>query len=324
MHDASTLADPGQPSWRVRVAAACLIAPAATNDPRFLGISLDPQPLLGPERARRLDPLSQLALVAVDGAARRAGMQRLPMHEDRLGSGVCVGTALGTTATSVRYARRLVRAGAAATNPIDFPDSIDGAPAAHVAMDWGLGGPSVTFADGEQSALSALVYAARQIAWGRVTRMVVVVGDKLDAAFSCALVRDPRFLNDASGTKFLAAECVFALVLEAHCEPEFELIGFLDGFGDPADVSVADSPTYFLSQDGSGRMEVAHGANLGGLRLRDPSGALNVAAAWLNFGGPIESFGGAIEPVAVGPIAERIGCGMPHHSRLGFVRRRRP
>ncbi|HMA97353.1 MAG TPA: hypothetical protein VKP30_31925, partial [Polyangiaceae bacterium] len=122
---------------RVCVTGCCLIAPVARDEERIARITLSTDELLSPERGRRLDPFSQLALIAVEHARRQA----LLAPNDRkckLGTeGVALGSALGAVHTTVRYARRLVDVGPTATNPIDFPDSIDGAAAGHVALDLG-------------------------------------------------------------------------------------------------------------------------------------------------------------------------------------------
>ncbi len=342
MHDRQHVVGARAPAsfQRVSIAAGCIIVPDTSGDGRFLSVALDPQVLLGSERGRRLDPLSQLALVAVDGARQRAGMGNTEGSDERSREGVVVGSALGATTTSVRYARRLVRAGVAATNPIDFPDSIDGAPAAHVAFDLGLGGPSLTFADGEESAAVALIQAARQIAWGRATRMYVVVGDKLDLLFGAALTQDPTFVQPASGQSCVAAECVFALVLERfdlHCtseralEPAIEVVGFLDapahaGQRSSGGCAASDDwgapPAWQLAVDGGLRLSGEAGSDL--CQLIDPSSALRLAAAWLGILGPTKLYGGAFEPVGQAPIAERVHCGMPSHPQLGFVRVPRP
>jgi hypothetical protein len=309
-----------KPEWsRVGVAAACIIAPTSSGDGGFLSISLEPQSILGPERGRRLDPLSQLALVAVDGARQRAKDGNAGCIDERSREGVAFGSAFGATTTSVRYARRLIRAGAAATNPIDFPDSIDGAPAAHVALDLGLGGPSLTFADGEQSGVSALVLAARQIALGRATRMVVVVGDKLEAPFGRALADDPAFVRDGSGNDCAAAECVFALVLECQREPAIELVGLLDPVAGPGKAPDDGGSSFSLQLDGE-RLLLVREPDAKFRQLKDPSGALALAGAWLGILGPTEFYGGAIERATMGPTANRVRCGMPYYPGLGFVR----
>lgn len=249
-------------SSSVWVTGGYLIGPEVSASPVAKLHPFDPVNVLGAERSRRLDPLSQYALVAVERACQLAGLPREQALERKPFEGVVVGSALGATVTSVRYAKRLVNAGPAATNPIDFPDSIDGSAAAHVALDRGLCGPSVTFCDGERSALSALVYGARLVARGRVERMVVVCGDYLDETFVRALTRE------AIGTGRNYAEAVFALVLERGglrppLDHTLELIDFLP----TRDANPArDTARWDTSTEWS----------------VDPSGVLPLARGWLS------------------------------------------
>ena len=327
---------------RVCVAGGYVTLPTTLTDSGFLAIGADVEALLAPERGRRLDPLSQLALLAVDGACANAGISGGGAGRVDESEGVVVGSALGATMTSLRYARRLVRAGAPATNPIDFPDSIDGAPAAHVALDRKLGGPSLTFADGEASAVMALLHAARQIALGRARRMYFVAGDRIDPWIAAAIARDPDYVRCAHGGTKLAAECVFALVLERYDgavgpsgDRAIELIGFEPGssYVPIEEPVVATSPRepYRWCFSREGRLRLSTG-DCGDTRpVVDPSGALSVAAAWIatvgagvSGSGIAEDILGAVEPAGAGPIADLARCGIPNVPRIGFVRTRTP
>ena len=162
-----------------------------------------------PNHLRRMDPLSGLAVAAARMATRDAG---LTLARDRIAgaTGVAFGTAFGCQTTELRYAERLVERGPYFTNPIDFPDSIDGAPAAHVAMELGLGGPSVTHADGHVAGELATLHGALAIVNGRAERMVVAAGDHAT----------PRFEQLAARCSTVAARPgwnagVAALVLES-------------------------------------------------------------------------------------------------------------
>jgi hypothetical protein len=277
-------------SHRVLVAGGCVVAPSASADAGYRKIALDPQELLGPERGRRLDPMSQWAIVAAERAREHAQLPRRNEPDKFPSEGLALGTALGASSTGVRYATRLVTAGPAATNPIDFPDSIDGAPAAHVAIELGLCGPSLTFVDGFASARSALSYAARQIAWGRATRMHVIAGDRFATILGEAMARDPSFCQDLGssyvGVSALAAEVVVALVLEPMGQREppkhaLELV-FTSGGQTPERSPAAastDIPGWYLGSDGA--VHLGSSVPAGCHPLRDPSGALELAAAWL-------------------------------------------
>ena len=149
------------------------------------------QDYIHPNRLRRMDPLAAQAVAAARLAVVDAGLDRsIDRSAPSPGTGIVFGTAYGCHSTTVRYANKLVERGACFTNPIDFPDSIDGAPAAHIAMELGLQGPSSTLVDGALSGEAALWHAAQAIGTGRAERMLVGSGDELSddlhAAF-CAL-----------------------------------------------------------------------------------------------------------------------------------------
>jgi hypothetical protein len=136
--------------------------------------------MLGPERLRRLDPLCQCALYAVALARAAADIGDDDPLNEHAATGICFGTAFGAQTARIRFARRLAQYGPASTNPIDFPDSIDGAPAAHIATYWGFQGPALTFVDGPAAATNALIAACRLIVAQRADRMYVVTGDVFD------------------------------------------------------------------------------------------------------------------------------------------------
>jgi hypothetical protein len=214
-----------------------------------------------------LDPLSQFALLAAERARQVAGLPRQSSTGAREREGVVVGSAFGATVTSVRYAKRLVKAGPAGTNPIDFPDSIDGAPAAHVALDLRLQGPSLTFVDGRRSAVSALVVGARLVASGRAERVHVVVGDVLDEVFQRASALDAALEpTDAVAAWVLEragmrAAPLGTVTIEGHVPVSEGWLG-----------------------SGTTSEEAAH---FGG--RSDPSGVLAAAGAWLQARGPMGS-----------------------------------
>jgi hypothetical protein len=194
---------------------------------------------LGQASLRRLDPLSQYAIYAVHQARQAIGIAEDDRAEFGVQSGVCVATALGAQSTRIRYARRLMLHGLSATNPIDFPDSIDGAPAAHIAIRWGLRGPSLTFADGKGSSVNALVAACRLVASGAIERMYVVMGDAFDPFISEALAKSffvPKLgtmsaSSDASSTSLMPSDVVLSLILQRLDETSIdelpvEVVGF--------------------------------------------------------------------------------------------------
>jgi hypothetical protein len=234
------------------------------------GAPLDTTGASEPDWTRRLDPLSIRAVQCVREARRQAGLPatcETPNQE-----GVCVGTAWGAQQTRVRYASRLVSHGISGTNPIDFPDSIDGAPAAHVALQVGLQGPSFTCVGGAECAHTALVTAARQLMFGLAERVHVVVGDL--RATRTALVAGSHLRGAAyeqAESLSQASDLVAAFVLENSLPRQgkcvrIQLVGFSGGVGVPASRRAV------------------------GVRGLDPTGAASAvqfAGAWLGLTTPM-------------------------------------
>jgi hypothetical protein len=311
----------------VFVSGACVIVPRWDRQRGWASMHVEPEGVLGVDRCRRLDPMSQMALVVVEHARAQAGLTRSAERTVSEDEAVVVGSALAATVTSVRYARRLVTAGPAATNPIDFPDSIDGAPAAHVALDLGLGGVSLTLTTGELSAAQALVQAARLVAWGRAKRAHLVVGDRCDPFFVDALVREAK-VDDTCRLRHCNAECMLAVVMESRSALEqrgllpssaIEVTGFVAHSGNER-VSSETPARYAWELDPDGIPRIKGAAAAPG-SLLDPSGALDLAAALVAVAGPTCRVIGAGEPEVLAPFAQRAACGKDIHPDLAFVRR---
>lgn len=322
MHEAMSNDDA---RW-VRITGGAVVLPALNRGGSVGKIRLSPETVLGVDRTRRLDPLSQLALVAVELARADAGLKPWDHQDKVIDDGIAVGSALGAVTTTVRYAGRLIAAGPSATNPIDFPDSVDGAAAGHVAMDLGLGGPSITFTDGTTSAVAALVYAARQIAWGRAARMHVVVGDRFDAFFEQALANDPTLQH------VYPCECLMALVLEGCHSLQIAgdsilLSGFLAGSSqtlrqngevsaDRSEVSADRSADCWQFAD-DGTAQYGSKDQVSQKVLMNPSGALELASAWVAVRGAKASLIGAT-PIDTQPKPV-VHVGGQSYPNLAFV-----
>jgi len=218
---------------------------------------------LGKESLRRLDPLCQGALYAVEMARRECGFGA--GEKTQLAAyGVCVATAFGAQSTRVRYAKRLAQLGASATNPIDFPDSIDGAVASHIAMRFGLRGPSLTFVQGPSSAEAALIASCRLIASGRAERIYLVIGDIYDPWLRRSVADSLRVTQ---GSHAVPEDAVLALALEAHAtsacdEGQVFVTGFTGHERHRATVEAdglvrAVTPPSQASADFSGVMQIA-------------------------------------------------------------------
>ncbi len=253
--------------------------------------------------ARRLDPLSVRCVWCVGQARREAGVPAPATRPYR--EGVCVWTAMGAQQTRIRYASRLVTHGLAGTNPIDFPDSIDGAPAAHVASRWGLQGPSFTLVGGTHGACAALVIAARQLVLGTAERMHVVLGDIFEPRVRAAL-------SSAGSERVLPGmrdDMVLAFVLD-RCAPaagaraQIMLVGFM-GAQPPAAEPCATA--------GAG-IAVTHFDAIGAV------GGPQVLQAWLGVTAPVGSETIACQDAPRREAESRYPLANPQCPRLAFVR----
>lgn len=236
------------------------------------------------EWARRLDPLSIRAVKCTEEARRTAGLLAPVVQPNR--EGICVSSALGAQQTRVRYASRLVSHGLAGTNPIDFPDSIDGAPAAHIALRWGLQGPSLTLVGGLDCAHQALVFASRQLVFGLADRMHVVLGDvfepRMRAGFSPWSLDDSAAsllgVDSSNAATSVPQDIVLALVLERQQQAPVAdfgtcLVGFMNSSNGPSR----------LAPDKSHGTISPMGQKLDAVGI---AGLMAVASAWLRFTAP--------------------------------------
>jgi len=267
----------------VRVSGGHLWWPNVNIAGGFVTALSNEQGAMREDWARRLDPLSIRAVRCTEIARRNAGLLD-PIEQPNL-EGVCVGSALGAQQTRVRYASRLVSHGLAGTNPIDFPDSIDGAPAAHIALRWGLQGPSLTLVGGLDCACRALVYASRQLVFGLADRMCVVLGDVFEPRMRAGVSPDhsvaslPAQVVDDSDVAFLVPQdVVLALVLERQKQPPAADSGIcLTGFM---------NSTNGLSRLAPGESHGTMTAMGGGLEAVGIAGMAAVASAWLRLTAP--------------------------------------
>jgi hypothetical protein len=265
--------------------------------------------------ARRLDPFSVQAVLAVAAARARAGLAEQVDQSFSGREGVCVGTAFGAQQTRVRYASRMVTHGLASTNPIDFPDSTDGAPAAHVALHWGLQGPSLTFVSGPNSAVSALVGAARQLAFGIADRMHVIVGEVFDVRLRQAIGDTLPMSHPNVGSAPMASlaepkDAVVAFVLErnepSHPGTGIALVGFLNDIGDERKWGPLDPESGVTTFENE-------------LEPHDVSGALSVMRAWLGVAAPIGNESEVCQDEAMSRARRRFPLPNPSLPQLAFL-----
>ena len=129
---------------------------------------IDRERYLPARRMRRMGSGAQIWTIA--GLLARADAMGgdpagLPPPERR---GMAVGTAFGGVDTTWEYVGGLLREGLPAANPFLFSESVANAPAGHASIELDTRGLSVTFTCADVSAATAVDWAARAIADGRL------------------------------------------------------------------------------------------------------------------------------------------------------------
>ena len=149
---------------------------------------LDPTRLEGllvsaSERLPRSDALSALA-VAASAEALRAGRD---VVFDRLRTGVVVGSVGSSLQADEEFSLRLMARGREHAEPRRFPATSPNACAGHVAIAFGLGGPSHAVGAGAGAALEALEVACDWLAGGDADAMLVVGAEQSGSTVSRVL-----------------------------------------------------------------------------------------------------------------------------------------
>jgi len=213
------------------VEAACAslasLRPCFTELPEALGrgrgaacTAFNPAGIIPPMQLRRLDRTSRFAWVAAHQAFRDAGLDpatALPGGGDRIA--VAVGTMSGGSEASEAFMRPYFQRGPEGASPLLFPNTVANAASGHLALAFGLKGPSATFVDRENATFAALDQATRWLRAGLadVTLLLGVDGlfplllDICAGARLLARHGDPEV---GSGRGFLPGEGAQAFVLE--------------------------------------------------------------------------------------------------------------
>ncbi len=119
-----------------------------------------------PGRLKILDRVSQLALSAAAQAVTDAGLSFQGGDESRCG--VYLGTGMGGAETTDAGYAILYREGSERLPPFTVVMTMNNAPAAWIALEYGLTGPCLTYSTACSSSTVAVGEAYRQIALGRV------------------------------------------------------------------------------------------------------------------------------------------------------------
>jgi len=169
--------------------------------------AFNPTGIIPPMQLRRLDRASRFAWVAAHQAFQDAD---LDPRGDRIA--VAVGTMSGGSEASEAFMRPYLQRGPEGASPLIFPNTVANAASGHLALAFGLKGPSATFVDRENATFAALDQAARWLRAGLVDIALVLGTDGLF----------PLLLDICGGARLLAR----------HGDPEVGSDrGFLPGEG---------------------------------------------------------------------------------------------
>lgn len=141
----------------------------------------DPELFLGGHDAKRIGRSAQFALAAALEGWRDADLRLASLDLSRCG--VILGTGFGDTADTFTQTQNYLRGGIRAIDPAYAPRAMSNAPAAHVALEFGLRGPSFTAGSACAAAGHAVGLGLRLIQHGDAD-MVVVGGTE---EISCIL-----------------------------------------------------------------------------------------------------------------------------------------
>ncbi len=164
--------DPARAAWASRT-------PAFADLPEALGpgrgaacTAFNPSGIIPPMQLRRLDRPSRFAWAAAHHAFLDAGVDPKALG-DRLA--VAVGTNTAGSEASEAFMRPYFARGPEGASPMVFPNCVANAPSGHVALAFGIKGPSTSQLDRENACFSALEQARWWLAGG-VADAVLVIG----------------------------------------------------------------------------------------------------------------------------------------------------
>jgi 3-oxoacyl-[acyl-carrier-protein] synthase II len=129
----------------------------------------DPEVVMTPKEARRMDRFAQLAVAAADQAADEAGLLGTV---DPARVGVIVGTGVGGLTTLQKECQTWLEEGDRAVSPLFVPMMMPNAAAGQIAMRRGFHGPGFSIASACSTGAHSIGEAARMIARGETDVMI--------------------------------------------------------------------------------------------------------------------------------------------------------
>jgi 3-oxoacyl-[acyl-carrier-protein] synthase II len=203
--------------------------PCFTDLPEALGrgrgaacTAFNPAGIIPPMQLRRLDRPSRFAWVAAHQAFQDAALDPKPLG-NRIA--VAVGTLTGGSEASEAFMRPYLQRGPEGASPMVFPNTVANAASGHLALAFGLKGPSATFVDRENAAFAALDQAMRWLRAGWVEAALVLGTDGLfplllDICRGARLLARHHDPEAGSDRGFLPGEGAQAFLLEARSHAE--------------------------------------------------------------------------------------------------------
>ncbi len=184
--------------------------------------SFSPTGIIPPMQLRRLDRPSRFAWVAAHQAFQDAGLDPradAPGRGERIA--VAVGTLTGGSEASEAFMRPYLVRGPEGASPLVFPNCVANAASGHLALAFGLKGPSATFVDRENAAFAALEQATRWLRGGLADVALVIGTDGLfplllDLCLGARMTTRRGEPELGSGRGFLPGEGAQAFLLESH------------------------------------------------------------------------------------------------------------
>lgn len=229
----------------------------------------DPQAYFPAKDARKMDPFTQLGMVAAEEAVRDSGLLVTPDNATRIG--VAVGSGIGGIQTITNNQDKLLAGGARKVSPFFIPAGIINMLAGHISIRHGLKGPNIAVVTACTSGTHNIGLAARMIAYGDADVMVCGGAEMTNtplclAGFSAVRALSKR--NDAPEKAsrpwdkdrdgFVMGEGAGILVLESYEHAKArgaKIYAELVGFGMSADAYHITSPDE--DADGASRAMLA-------------------------------------------------------------------
>jgi 3-oxoacyl-[acyl-carrier-protein] synthase II len=220
-------------------------------------VDFNPEEHFTKKVARSLDRVTQFALVAASQAWKDAGIELTAEGKNR--AGVYLGTGMGGARTLEGTYAELFKNNVKRISPLTVPMVMNNAAASHLSMEYGLGGPCLTFSTACSSSAVAIGEAFRQIKDGYADVMLAGGTESLltfgimmswESIGTLALeAEDPStscrpFSKDRTG--FVLGEGAAILVLEEMdraVKRGARVYGELVGYGSTADATHITKPS---------------------------------------------------------------------------------